>query len=163
MHYSTHPVLISRGGQDAWPPERVVIGDDDSETARRTSELATEIGRPFGASGMLVRAYPNMPEIDAEGRSFDPRLVDDALRIGEKDLLERADRLERAVGSRLRVQIAVGDPAATILREAEGAKVLVAVGSRGLGPVRRMRLGSVSTKVLRAAKGPVLVYPRVAV
>ena len=57
----------------------------------------------------------------------------------------------------------MGDPAATILREAEGAKVLVAVGSRGLGPVRRMRLGSVSTKVLRAAKGPVLVYPRVAV
>ena len=163
VHYSTHPVLIARGGLDAWPPERVVIGDDNSETARRTSELATEIGRPFGASGMLVRAYPKMPEIDAEGRSFDPRLVDDALRRGEKDLLERAYRLERALGSRLRVQIAVGDPAATILREAEGAKVLVAVGSRGLGPVRRMRLGSVSTKVLRAAKGPVLVYPRVAV
>jgi nucleotide-binding universal stress UspA family protein len=163
VHYSTHPVLIARGGRDAWPPERVVIGDDDSETARRTGELATEIIRPFGASGVLVRAYPKMPEIDAEGRSFDPRLVDDALRRGEKDLLDRAYGLERALGSRLRVQIAVGDPAATILREAEGAKVLVAVGSRGLGPVRRIRLGSVSTKVLRAAKGPVLVYPREAV
>jgi nucleotide-binding universal stress UspA family protein len=163
VHYSTHPVLIARGGREAWPPERVVIGDDDSETARRTGELATEIGGPFGASGVLVRAYPEMPEIDTEGRSFDPRLVDDALRRGEKDLLERAYGLERALGSRLRVQIAVGDPAATILREAEGARVLVAVGSRGLGPVRRTRLGSVSTKVLRAAKGPVLVYPRVAV
>ena len=61
------------------------------------------------------------------------------------------------------MQIAVGDPAAAILREADGEKVLVAVGSRGLGPVKRMRLGSVSTKVLRAAEGPVLVYPSSAV
>jgi nucleotide-binding universal stress UspA family protein len=34
------------------------------------------------------------------------------------------------------------------------------VGSRGLGLARRLRLGSVSTKVLRAAGGPVLVYPQ---
>jgi nucleotide-binding universal stress UspA family protein len=163
VHHSRRPVLIARGGQKAWPPERVVIGDDDSEAARQAGELATGIARPFGASGVLVRAYPEMPEIDAEGRSFDPRLVDDALRRGERDLLERAYGLERALGARLRVQIAVGDPAAAILREAEGEKVLVAVGSRGLGPVRRMRLGSVSTKVLRAAKGPVLVYPSSAV
>jgi nucleotide-binding universal stress UspA family protein len=39
-------------------------------------------------------------------------------------------------------------------------QTLIGVGSRGLGAVRRMRLGSVSTKVLHAAKGPVLVYPR---
>jgi nucleotide-binding universal stress UspA family protein len=34
------------------------------------------------------------------------------------------------------------------------------VGSRGLGLARRLRLGSVSTKVLRAAGGPVLIYPK---
>jgi len=34
------------------------------------------------------------------------------------------------------------------------------VGSRGLDVTQRIRLGSVSTKVLHAAKGPVLVYPR---
>jgi nucleotide-binding universal stress UspA family protein len=37
---------------------------------------------------------------------------------------------------------------------------LIAVGSRGLGKIGRARLGSVSTKVLQAARGPVLVYPR---
>jgi nucleotide-binding universal stress UspA family protein len=127
--------------------------------ARQAAEFAAGIAKPFGSSGVLVCAYPEMPEVDAEGRSRDPRLVDDALRRSERDLRERADKLEGALGRRLRAQIALGDPAAAILREAEGEKVLVAVGSRGLGPVRRMRLGSVSTKVLRAAKGPVLVYP----
>jgi nucleotide-binding universal stress UspA family protein len=36
---------------------------------------------------------------------------------------------------------------------------LVVIGSRGLGPVGRIALGSVSTKVAHAAKGPVLVHP----
>jgi nucleotide-binding universal stress UspA family protein len=159
VHHSRSPVLVARGGQGAWPPAQVVVGNDGSEMARQAGELAAEIAKPFGSSGVLVRAYPEMPEIDAEGRSFDPRLVDDALRRSERDLREHADKLEGALGRRLRVQIAVGDPASAILRESEGENVLVAVGSRGLGPVRRMRLGSVSTKVLRAAKGPVLVYP----
>jgi nucleotide-binding universal stress UspA family protein len=52
---------------------------------------------------------------------------------------------------------------ATWLLEAaeEGApeRTLVAVGSRGLGAIGRMRLGSVSTKVVHAAKGPILVHP----
>jgi nucleotide-binding universal stress UspA family protein len=160
VHHSRCPVLVARGGRGAWPPERVVIGDDDSETARRAGRLAAQIAKPFGASGTLVRAYPEMPEIDAEGRTSNPRLVDDALRRAERDLAERAEEHGRILGRRPRVQIAVGDPAAVMLNEAEGENILVAVGSRGLGPIRRMRLGSVSTKVLKAAKGPVLVYPR---
>ena len=163
VHHSKRPVLVARGEQGAWPPARVVVGDDGSEMARQAAEFAAEIAKPFRSSGVLVRAYPELPEIDAEGRSFDPRLVDDALRRSERDLRERADKLEGALGRRLRAQIALGDPAAAILREAEEENVLVALGSRGLGPVRRMRLGSVSTKVLRAAKGPVLVYPLEAV
>ena len=49
----------------------------------------------------------------------------------------------------------------TILGEAgkTDATALISVGSRGLGRIRRVRIGSVSTKVVRAADGPVLVYP----
>ena len=164
-HHTWHPLLVVRGGQRAWPPERLVIGDDDSETARQAGKLAAEIARPFGASGMLLRAYPELPEMDLEGRVSDSRLVDDALRRAERDLEEQSLRLEPTLGKRPRVRIAVGDPAARILEAAsEEASTLIAVGSRGLGRVRRLlRLGSVSTKVLRAAKGPVLVYPRKAV
>jgi nucleotide-binding universal stress UspA family protein len=38
-------------------------------------------------------------------------------------------------------------------------RTLLAVGSRGLGALNRVLSGSVSTKVLRAAQGPVLVVP----
>jgi nucleotide-binding universal stress UspA family protein len=61
------------------------------------------------------------------------------------------------------MEIAAGDAAVALLakaREGDEARALIAVGSRGLGLTRRLRLGSVSTKVLRAARGPVLVYPQ---
>jgi nucleotide-binding universal stress UspA family protein len=51
--------------------------------------------------------------------------------------------------------------AVTILEEAAGSDVpsLISVGRRGLGAVQRARVSSVSTKVIRAAQGSVLVYP----
>jgi nucleotide-binding universal stress UspA family protein len=162
VHHATRPVLVLRGGKDAWPPERVVTGDDGSEAAKKAGELASSIGELFGARSVLVRAYPELPEADRVGRALDPRAVDDALRHAEHDLHERAEELGRLVGRRPRMGIAAGDAAVAILeeaRESDEARVLIAVGSRGLGLARRLRLGSVSTKVLRAARGPVLVCP----
>lgn len=153
VHHARCPVLVLRG---MWPPARIVIGDDGSETSRAAGELAAAIGGLFGARGTLLRAYQELPETNEEGRISDPRLVDDALRRAERALEERAGELENALGRRPRVEIAVGDPAAAILEKAD-EEVLVAVGSRGLGPVGRFRLGSVSTKVLRAAPGAILV------
>jgi nucleotide-binding universal stress UspA family protein len=160
VHHARCPVLVLRGGQAAWPPSRVVIGDDGSDDAREARELAARIGKLFGTAALLVRAYPELPETDPEGRALDPRMVDDELK-GEKRALEaRAAEIENALGIRPRVRIAVGDPAASLIEAAEEAapeSALIAVGSRGLGAVQRLRVGSVSTKVLRASRGPVLI------
>lgn len=162
VHHATHPVLVLRGG--GWPPERIMIGDDGSEAAKGAGELAVGIGARLGAKMLLVRTYPELPEIDVEGRKFNPRLVDDELRREERKLWERAAQLGRDHEIQPAIRLSVGDPATRILEaaEEEGApeKTLIAVGSRGLGTMRRMRLGSVSTKILRAAKGPVLIHPR---
>ena len=160
VHHSTHPVLVLRGGEDAWPPERVVIGEDGSKAAKKAGDLAASIGALYRAKVILARAYPELPEADPVGRALDPRAVDDALRRAERDLHARAEELGGLAGSRPRIEIAAGDPAVALLKEArEGDEIrtLIAVGSRGLGLARRLRLGSVSTKVLRAAGGPVLV------
>ena len=163
VHHATRPVLVLRGGQDAWPPERILIGDDGSGAAGKAGELAASIGGLFGTRVVLVRAYPEFPETDPVGRALDPRAVDDALRRAEQDLHERAEELGHLVGRRPRMEIAAGDAAVALLeeaREGDETHALIAVGSRGLGLARRLRLGSVSTKVLRAAGGPVLVYPQ---
>ena len=161
VHHATRPVLVLRGGE--WPPERVVIGDDGSEAAEEAGELAAGIGRLVGARVILVRAYRKLPQMDVEGRELNARRADDELRREERKLWERAMQIQEAHEVRPAVRLSAGDPAARILEAAEegdaSEKTLVAVGSRGLGTMRRMRLGSVSTKVLRAAKGPVLIHP----
>src|SRR5919202_5244741 len=147
---ATCPVLVLRGGPDAWPPRRVVVGDDGSETAKGAGELAASIGRLFDAKGLLMRAYPQLPEIDVEGRGSDPRAIDDELRREEQTLEDRAAGIKDTLGVRLGIRIAEGDPAATLLEAAEegvAERTLVAVGSRGLDAMQRVRFGSVSTKV----------------
>lgn len=162
VHHAHLPVLMVRGGENGWSPSHVVVGEDGSEPARKAGELAAEIGRLSNAGMTLVRSYPELPEVYEEGRRMDPRMTDDELRRAEKELGARADGIEDVLGRRPKISIAVGDAAEDLVETVHGRdaqSTLVAVGSRGLGPIKRFRMGSVSTKVLRAAEGPVLVYP----
>lgn len=160
VYGASSPVLVVRGGEAAWPPRRVICGDDSSESARRAAELAIGIGSLFDTRNLIMRVYPRLPSVDEEGRQMDSRRVDDELRREERDLKERASQLGTE-SDRPKVCIAVGEPAKVIMQEAgdEPEQCLISVGKRGLSAIGRMRLGSTSTKVLRVARGPVLIYP----
>ena len=152
VHHAHLPVLVLRCVEDAWPPVRVVIGDDFSEEAKEAGELAASIARLFEADTLLVHVYPYLLY-----ESSDPK-AQESVRQSEKVLAERANRLEGILGHKPRFEMLAGNPAEAILEATRVAgPTLVAVGSRGLGSVGRMRLGSVSTKVVRAAPGSALV------
>jgi nucleotide-binding universal stress UspA family protein len=53
-----------------------------------------------------------------------------------------------------------GDPVEKLLQAAEMGVDLLVLGSRGFGPVMRLLIGSVSSRVIREAPCPVLVVPR---
>jgi nucleotide-binding universal stress UspA family protein len=164
VHHAACPVLVVRGGERAWPPERVVVGDDGSETARQAGDLAAAIGGLFGARMLIVRAQPKPPrppELPEYEEEIYDRLVREDEQRGTEALNERAGELTETLGVRPEAWVQVDyEPTVAILVAGDRvASTLTAVGSRGLGPIRRSRLGSVSTKVLRAAEGPVLVCP----
>ena len=162
VHNASVPVLVVRGGEDAWPPKHVIVGEDGSGPAREAGDLAAEIGALTGAGMTLLRVYPELPEMYEEGHRMNPRLTDDGLRQAEKELGYRAAELENSLGRKPRISISMGDAAEDLIGAAEkrgGKNALIAVGSRGLEPIQRFRTGSVSTKVLRAAVGPVLISP----
>jgi nucleotide-binding universal stress UspA family protein len=148
VHHARVPVMVVRGGESAWPPTRIIIGDDLSDDARRAGELAASIGRLYGSRAVLV-----FTSQDRDARERD-----------EERLGERADELAVVLGSRPETRVSDGSPAAVILEAAqqETPSPLIAVGSRGRAGMRHTRLGSVSSRIIAAAPGPVLVSARVA-
>lgn len=152
------PVLVVRGG--AWPPSGVVVGDDGSRSAEHAADLALSFAGLYGLRAKLVRAHPNPIPPSGSWSAAEDRAIAETLASEEEDLKRRAAELSRKSGVSCEHAFETEDPALALLDAAgESGFALLAVGSRGLGGVRRAMLGSVSTKVLRAAKGPVLVCP----
>jgi nucleotide-binding universal stress UspA family protein len=84
--------------------------------------------------------------------------------LGEKQASEAAEQAQHMakqlndIGIRTIIRIEKGIPFKEILRvESEEAVSLIVIGSHGINNVEEMLLGSVSEKVIRKAKGPVLV------
>ncbi len=149
VHHAHRPVLVVRRGENVWPPARIVAGDDYSEDARKAAELAANLGKLFGVRMLLLHAVPQLPQ--ASGEAIEAKVED------------RAGELEDVLQQRPQTRVVAGNSAEALIeaeQEGEGP-TLVAVGSRGLGTVGRLRLGSVSTKVIRAGLGAVLVHPHV--
>lgn len=163
-HHATRPVLVMRGGEAAWPPTRVVVGEDLHEEAKAAARIAVDLGKLFGAEVRLVLAYPRFPQLSTQrvGVHSDAWTAEEGLPRAEEALEELAGDLERETGTRPQTQAAVGEAADLILQAAEegGGPTLISVGNRDLARFVRARLGSVSSDVLRAANGPVLVHKR---
>lgn len=156
VHHTHLPVLVLRRGA-MWPPARLVIGEDYSEDAKKAGELAASLaGLLEVRETVLVHTYPRLLE-----ESLDHGAADQAIRRDEERLEARVAELEEILGYQPRTKFVADDAAVALLeaaQEANGA-ALIAVGSRGLGAASRMMLGSTSTKVVRAAPGPVLIHP----
>ncbi len=157
VHLASRPTLIVRGGEEVWPPRDVVVGDDGSQEAERAGKLATQLGGLFEASVLLLSVYSTRL-VSSPVAAPMVQTSAELLNKGEDSLKERAAELENVSGDLPETMVATGD-AAAVIQEIAGESELVAVGSRGLGAVRRFTLGSVSTDVVRAVSGPVLVCP----
>jgi nucleotide-binding universal stress UspA family protein len=164
VHHARVPVLVVRRGESAWPPSQVIIGEDFSDDARKAGELAASIAALYGSQVLLIYAHPDRPEVpQGETREAVAQELGGTRGQGEDRLEGRADELAEILGSRPEIRGSDGQPA-TVLLEAVHQRTpppLIAVGSRGISGIRRTRLGSVSTKVVTAAPGPVLIYPHV--
>ncbi len=153
------PVLLLRGGARAWPPARLVIGEDFSEESMKAAQLASSIGGLFGARALLVHAYPLL-KLAQKSRVSGVTETDEEIRATHKALEVLAVKLGGVLRQDPQTKMVAGDAADSTLNAAEegGEPTLIAVGSRGLGTLDRLALGSVSDKIMRAAAGPVLIY-----
>jgi nucleotide-binding universal stress UspA family protein len=155
------PILVVRGGEKAWPPARIVVGEDPANEARRAGNLAASIGGLFGVEVLLVRTYSRAELYATAAVAVDAPMPEKVLRIAREALELRASELEGSLGRRPRVNVAVGD-AAVALEEAakwQEGPTLVVVERRNGGATGRAVVGGVFTHVLRTVEVPILIAP----
>lgn len=154
----------------------ILVPIDGSEHAQKAVELAGDIASKYDAKvkllyvrpeGRLPEALRHLAAVEygleshpkmSEGqraatlRSGNGSDAEISRKLGEK-LLERAVRDAREHGARdVTGDLEDGDPAERILRHAETDKVnLIVMGSRGIGSLRGLLMGSVSQKVSQLA------------
>lgn len=135
----------------------VLLRDKEPEELRELTDVK-HVTEPDEST--LAEAEKTLRGPVAVGAGFVPRsLSEEALReIGER-VLEAARRfLDEKGVTEVTTTLEDGDPAKRVLEAVERENAdLVVLGSRGVGPLNELLLGSVSHRVANLAKCPCLV------
>ncbi|MCO5166184.1 MAG: universal stress protein [Planctomycetes bacterium] len=144
-------LLTARGLDEKVEPRfrRILVPLEDDATSAAVLPLVTRFARLHGAEVLLLRV---------EGAMLVPRaLVLTPEELGAS-LRPHVEALEKE-GLSVRTQIAHGDPASEVLDLADREDVdLIAMATHGRTGAARLLEGSVSEKVLRACRRPLLIF-----
>jgi nucleotide-binding universal stress UspA family protein len=138
---------------------RIVVGFDGSPAAEAALAFALDEAKLRNLPLRIVCAW-EIPPLDAAGSAFAPTFEasDIADQHAEDVLKLAASRVDANPGIRVEAVSIQGHPATVLADQSEDAALLV-VGSRGLGAVKSLVLGSVSQAVMHRCACPLLIVP----
>lgn len=150
--HATCPVMVVKA-PPLHPSGYILVGVDGSAAATDALLLAADEAERRGVALRTVIAVP--PVVDAMGFVSGP---DESALSKARAVLAEALAAVRAEYPDLPVeqQLAQAHPVEALLRDSRAAQ-LVVVGTRGLGGLRSMLLGSVGRELMQRAQCPVLV------
>ncbi len=135
--------------------KKILVGVDGSEHALKAVRLAGELARTCSADLVIVHAYAPIPA--GLGEPNLQQAISERLNEAN-EVLERALQEVGFTPKTVETEALEGGAADVILRVAEVREVdLIVVGSRGLGALASLLLGSQSQDVIQRATCPVLV------
>ncbi|GAA5229122.1 universal stress protein [Paeniglutamicibacter antarcticus] len=132
---------------------KIIVGVDGSEASIEALKQAKSLSGPLGA------------EIEAMGCWDYPRMYDRYLMMdigGFKESAEKVldEAVTRAVGPEsfdsVRITLVQGDPRSALIEASKNADMLI-VGRRGMGGLKGLLVGSVSSAAIAQSECPVLV------
>jgi len=143
LRHADRAVLIVKNKPDF---SKILIAHDGSRHAQRALDYAVQLGEKYKSKITLLNVVQTMLT----------RVQEEAAKgIGERVVSEAESHVK---GVNMDKKVELGHPAKTIIDFAKkGNYDLIVMGRRGLNPVRRFVLGSVSDKVARHAQCSVLI------
>jgi nucleotide-binding universal stress UspA family protein len=137
--------------------ERILLATDGSSHANRAAEAAIRLAKELTQTSVtLLHVSASAPKRnELMSANFDVKSV--LLEEANKAILATKHKF-RNEGVPFTLEVALGDPAAEIVKYAESGQYgIVIVGSRGLNRLSEVLLSSVSHQVAREVKCPVMI------
>ncbi len=141
--------------------KKILVATDGSEHSEKTIMETIKLAGSLEADVTVVTVIeepPNMPYTYSMSPSDIVKKIKEDYKISAQHILENAEKSFKEKGIIVKTVSVNGHPADEICKLAnEGKYDLVIIGSRGLGWLQEMFLGSVSNKVAHCAKNHVLI------
>ena len=133
----------------------ILLSYDGSEHAQSAARIAAQLAREQEKPSLwLVVVVEDVPEMMQE--PYSSQMISERTVAGQA-LIEIAARIV-GDGVEIKRQLLFGDPVEGIINVAETRNCdLIVMGTRGLGPLRGLILGSKAQRVISNARCPVLV------
>jgi len=141
-------------------PTKVLVALDGSEEATLAAATAADLAQSTGSELHLVNVRPMTMYIDpSTDRARRIAEVEEAVKREAQEFLDaQLKQIQDAGGSVAQAHVRLGRPDEEIVGLADEIEAgLVVMGSRGMGGLKRLLMGSVSDSVVRHAHCPVLV------
>ena len=135
------------------PTKNILVPVDGSANSLRALKFAAERFRDAShVQLLLLNVQPAMPP----SSRVKPAMIKDHHKRMSEEALAPARTLAERLGAMFDCYFRVGDPAEVITNFARRTKCAeIIMGTRGLGRIRGLLLGSVTTKVIHLAAVPV--------
>jgi nucleotide-binding universal stress UspA family protein len=142
-------------------PRSILLATDGSDEARLATQAAADLSKATGSEVHIAYVLPTEAHLIGPHAYTDEireSLIERAERDARSFLEEQAERVRSEGGKVAETHLRSGQPDKEIVRLARVLEVgTIMLGSRGIGAIERMLIGSVSESVVRHAHCPVYV------
>jgi nucleotide-binding universal stress UspA family protein len=137
---------------------KILIATDGSETAKKAAEFGVQIAGLSGAKVYAVFVIDTTPYYSIPlDQIWSKEVYEQLEKMGSEITLD-VEKTAKIAGLEAESVVLKGNPAEMIVNFAEEQNVdMIIVGAHGMGGFERLVIGSVSEKIVRHSKSPVLV------
>jgi nucleotide-binding universal stress UspA family protein len=140
----------------------MLVATDGSPHALRAAGLAVRLARELHQAEIVLVNVGHIPAIAYGGPGPDAIVdfgaLEEGLEKAGQAILARTGEAFAGIDCKVTQQYRSGEPSAEVIKAAHEAKAdFIVMGSRGLGQIGGLFLGSVSERVLHGSHIPVLI------
>ena len=146
----------------------ILVATDASAASNRAVKMAADFALQHDAALMIVHVIRDMqipfeikeiPELESNTIDTFNDVREEVMRkVAQSVLKEAREKAQNAGAKSVKTAIGTGDPAMSILGFAKREKSdMIVIGTRGLGKLKSMVLGSVSRKIVNNSETSCLV------